>query len=81
MALGKPNQNHAVKPRLPYEAVVFEESYQEQEESVIEVYDRVQADYAGERAQDTWSQRLAAQFGQKPNLASQDILKEKKLLN
>ena len=25
MALGKPNQNHAVKPRLPYEAVVFEE--------------------------------------------------------
>lgn len=30
MALGVPNQNHPVKPRLPLEAVVFEESYQEQ---------------------------------------------------
>ena len=30
IALGTPNQNHAVKPRLPYEAVVFEEEYREQ---------------------------------------------------
>ena len=79
MALGKPNQNHAVKPRLPYEAVVFEEEYCEQLSSVIEAYDRVQAEYAGERAQDTWSQRLAAQFGQEPNQAIDQLFKEKKL--
>ena len=79
MALGKPNQNHAVKPRLPYEAVVFEEEYREQLSSVIEAYDRVQAEYAGERAQDTWSQRLAAQFGQEPNQAIDQLFKEKKL--
>lgn len=43
MALGVPNQNHDVKPRLPLENVVFEEEYQEQTVDVIEAYDRVQA--------------------------------------
>ena len=59
--------------------MVFEEEYCEQLSSVIEAYDRVQAEYAGDRAQDTWSQRLAAQFGQKPNQAIDQLLKEKKL--
>ncbi|KXT84763.1 Oxygen-insensitive NADPH nitroreductase [Streptococcus sp. DD11] len=79
IALGKPAQQHAVKPRLPYEAVVFEEEYREQNAAVIETYDRVQADYAGERAKESWSQRLAAQFGQEPHPASQENLKDKKL--
>ena len=79
IALGTPNQNHAVKPRLPYEAVVFEEEYREQDDSVIQVYDRVQTEYAGERAKETWSQRLAAQFGQEPNQAIDQLFKEKKL--
>ena len=64
MALGVPNQNHDVKPRLPLHQVVFEEEYQEQTVDVIEAYDRVQADYAGARATTSWSQRLAEQFGQ-----------------
>lgn len=55
--------------------------YCEQLSSVIETYDRVQAEYAGERAQDTWSQRLAAQFGQEPNQAIDQLFKEKKLKN
>lgn len=80
MALGKPDQHHAVKPRLPYETVVFEENYQEQDTSVIQNYDQIQADYAGDRATDTWSERLAKQFAQKPNLASQNLLQDKKLL-
>ena len=79
IALGTPNQNHAVKPRLPYEAVVFEEEYREQDDSVIQAYDRVQTEYAGERAKETWSQRLAAQFGQEPNQAINQLFKEKKL--
>ena len=53
IALGTPNQNHAVKPRLPYEAVVFEEEYREQDRSTIQAYDRVQTEYAGERAKET----------------------------
>ena len=59
MALGVPNEEHEVKPRLPLNYVVFEEEYQEQTVDVIEAYDRVQADYAGARATTSWSQRLA----------------------
>ena len=80
MALGKPAQHHAVKPRLPYETVVFEEDYQEQDASVIQAYDQIQADYAGDRATDTWSERLTNQFAQNPNPASQNLLQDKKLL-
>lgn len=80
IALGKPAQHHTVKPRLPYEAVVFEEKYQEQDVSIIQTYNQVQADYAGNRATDTWSERLTAQFAKKPNLASQNLLQDKKLL-
>lgn len=47
MALGLPNEEHEVKPRLPLNQVVFEEEYQEQTVDAIESYDRVQADYAG----------------------------------
>ena len=79
IALGTPNQNHAVKPRLSYEVVVFEEEYREQDRSTIQAYDRVQTEYAGERAKETWSQRLAAQFGQEPNQAIDQLFKEKKL--
>ena len=79
MALGVPNQNHPVKPRLPLEAVVFEESYQEQTPEVIEAFDRVQTAYAGARATDTWSQRLAAQFGQEEPAATAELLKKHQL--
>ena len=47
--------------------------------STIQAYDRVQTEYAGERAKETWSQRLAAQFGQEPNQAIDQLFKEKKL--
>lgn len=80
MALVQAAEEHAVKPRLPYEAVVFDEMYQEQDETVIKAYDQVQADYAGDRALATWSERLAQQFGAPANPASSDYLQEKKLL-
>lgn len=47
MALGLPNEEHEVKPRLPLNQVVFEEEYREQSTDAIEAYDSVQADYAG----------------------------------
>ena len=79
MALGVPNQNHPVKPSLPLEAVVFEESYQVQTPEVIEAFDQVQTAYAGARATDTWSQRLAAQFGQEEPAATSELLKKHQL--
>ena len=80
MALGVPNQNHDIKPRLPLENIVFEEEYQEQTVDVIEAYDRVQADYAGARATTSWSQRLAEQFGQAEPSSTRKNLEQKKLL-
>ena len=80
MALGLPNEEHEVKPRLQLHQVVFEEEYQEQTVDVIEAYDRVQADYAGARATTSWSQRLAEQFGQAEPSSTRKNLEQKKLL-
>lgn len=80
MALGIPNEEHEVKPRLPLNQVVFEEEYQEQTVDVIEAYDRVQADYAGARATTSWSQRLAEQFGKAEPSSTRKNLEQKKLL-
>ena len=80
IALGVPNQQHDVKPRLPLEQVVFEEEYQEQTAEAIETYDRVQTEYAGARATTTWSQRLAEQFGNPEPSSTRENLEQKKLL-
>ena len=80
IALGVPNQQHDVKPRLPLNQVVFEEEYQEQPVAAILDYDKVQADYAGARATTSWSQRLAEQFGQVEPSSTRKNLEQKKLL-
>ena len=80
MALGMPNEEHEVKPRLPLNQVVFEEEYREQSTDAIEAYDCVQADYAGARATTSWSQRLAEQFGQAEPSSTRKNLEQKKLL-
>ena len=80
IALGVPNQQHDVKPRLPLNQVVFEEEYQEQPVAAILDYDKVQADYAGARATTSWSQRLAEQFGQAEPSSTRKNLEQKKLL-
>ena len=80
IALGVPDQQHDVKPRLPLKQVVFEEEYQEQPVEAILDYDQVQADYAGARATTSWSQRLAEQFGQAEPSSTRKNLEQKKLL-
>jgi len=80
MALGVPNEEHEVKPRLPLNQVVFEEEYQEQSTEAIKAYDRVQTDYAGARATTSWSRRLAEQFGQAEPSSTRKNLEQKKLL-
>ncbi|GAB2025919.1 nitroreductase family protein [Lactovum odontotermitis] len=80
IALGRPAKVNSVKPRLPYEAVVFEEKYQIQDESVIKAYDEVQAEYAGARREgSSWSSRIAEQWGQPENPSSTENLRDKKL--
>ncbi|KXT78204.1 nitroreductase family protein [Streptococcus sp. DD13] len=80
LALGKPDQHHPVKPRLPYETVVFEEVYQEQTTATIKAYDAVQTAYAGSRQQNLWSERIVQQFGQKEQAETKRLLEQHKLL-
>lgn len=80
IALGRPAQNHPVKPRLAAEAIVFQEEYVEQGMEVIQAYDQVQTDYAGARQTETWSERLIAQFGQAEQPETRAILEKNKLL-
>lgn len=79
IALGKPLYTNEVKPRLPYEAVVFDEEYKVQGEDVIKAYDAVQTDYAGSRQTELWSERLVAQFGQAEQPETKLLLEKKKL--
>lgn len=81
VALGKPARLNKVKPRLPYETVVFPEKYIVQNEKVISDYDEVQTAYAGSRRlNSTWSERIVNQWGQPENPSSTENLKNKKLL-
>lgn len=80
IALGKPDQAHPVKPRLPYEAVVFDEEYAEQGVEVLHDYDAVQTAYAGSRQTELWSERILAQFGQPEQPETRLLLEKHKLL-
>lgn len=80
IALGKPAEQHPVKPRLAEEAVVFSEVYQEQGTEVIQDYDQVQAIYAGSRQTESWSQRMIAQFSQPEQPETKALLEEHQLL-
>ncbi|HEY0221541.1 MAG TPA: nitroreductase family protein [Lactovum miscens] len=81
IALGVPAKINPVKPRLPYETMVFNEKYVEQDESVIRAYDEVQSDYAGtRRLGSSWSSRIVEQWGKPEERSSTENLKAKKLL-
>ncbi|MDR1606573.1 MAG: nitroreductase family protein [Streptococcaceae bacterium] len=81
VALGVPAKRNDVKPRLPYETVVFDGSYQVQSVSIISDYDQVQRGYAGSRRlANDWSERVAAQFGVPPQTATLENLQAKKLM-
>ena len=81
LALGVPARQNDVKPRLPYEAVVFDERYQEQSEEVIKAYDQMQRVFAGDRRLGSdWSERIAAQFGTPSQTATLANLQDKGLM-
>jgi nitroreductase len=81
ISLGVPHKVNAVKPRLPQEAVVFENAYQEQSEDVIRDYDENQHAYSNHRGDSMWSDRIVTQWGQAEqeetlkNLQSKGLMK------
>lgn len=69
LCIGYPAEKPGIKPRLPKEAVYFEEQYQQDLEPLLTQYDEVYARYLKERPWNsrvgTWTQ-LAADFYRPP---------------
>lgn len=69
LCIGYPAENPGIKPRLPKEAVYFEEQYQQDLESLLAKFDKVYAHYLKERPWNSrvgnWTQ-LAADFYRPP---------------
>ncbi|MDR1568231.1 MAG: nitroreductase family protein [Streptococcaceae bacterium] len=80
LALGVPDEIHQIKPRLPYEAVVFETSYRKLAPDYIAAYDKIQAEVAGSRQETLWSERLSNYFAIPENPSTKDNLKAHRLL-
>lgn len=80
IALGRPSEKNQVKPRLPYESVVYENVYQDQSICQLQTYEQTLKEVALNRQEVSWGEKIVQQFGAPPHLASQENLLEKKLL-
>lgn len=84
LAMGVPDQQPEIKPRLPREAVYFENQYSKEQKDFIQKYDEQMNNYYQTRTenqrQDTWSRKNIAmlQSNFPANLLSQ-FIKEKGL--
>lgn len=78
LCVGYPAENPGLKPRLPKEAVCFEERYQPELEELIYCYDEEYANYLKERPWNSrvgnWTQ-LAADFYRPPYNQYPEVLK------
>ncbi|MBS7576685.1 NADPH-dependent oxidoreductase [Enterococcus sp. MMGLQ5-2] len=80
ISLGVPDEHHEVKPRLPYENVVFDETYQILPDSFIKSFDEIQSAYGGGRQATLWSERVANYFSGDATPSTLQNLKNKKLM-
>lgn len=71
LTVGVPNERNEVKPRLPVEAILHENDYNEEKyEKILPAYDKTIQEYYGSRGSNqktaTWSQQMA-DFLKKPH--------------
>lgn len=71
LTVGVPNEKNDVKPRLPVEAILHENDYNEEKyETILPAYDKTIQDYYGSRGSNqktaSWSQQMA-DFLKKPH--------------
>ncbi|MGP4073364.1 oxygen-insensitive NADPH nitroreductase [Piscibacillus sp. B03] len=69
LTVGVPDEEHEVKPRLPIEAILHEDEYDESKyENIIKDYDQKMSDYYQSRTANrrnvTWSETMAKMMGQ-----------------
>lgn len=81
LSIGKPNVEMRSKPRLPEEAVIHYDTYQDYDYQLIEDYDDTMEKFAEARETKIWSKKFADYFSNKPNQKIDEFLKTKKFFN
>lgn len=75
LSIGKPIVEMRVKPRLPKEAVIHYDTYQDYDYQLIEDYDETMETFAEARETKLWSKKFADYFGRTPNQKIDEFLK------
>ncbi|MBO0412582.1 nitroreductase family protein [Enterococcus hulanensis] len=81
LSIGKPNVEMRSKPRLPEEAVIHYDTYQDYDYQLIEDYDDTMEKFAEARETKIWSKKFADYFSNKPNQKIDEFLKTKKFFS
>ncbi|MEY8346772.1 oxygen-insensitive NADPH nitroreductase [Bacillus cereus] len=84
MTVGVPNESHAVKPRLPVEAILHENTYNENKyDELLEEYDRTTNDYYKGRSTNqkdvTWTGSMSAFMSKEKRMHMKEFLHQKEL--
>ena len=78
LSIGKPNVEMKIKPRLPEQAIVHYDTYQDYNYQLIEEYDDTMEKFAEARETKLWSKKFADYFSSSPNKKVDEFLKMKK---
>lgn len=82
MTVGVPDEEHEVKPRLPVEAILHENEYDESKyEKIVKDYDQKMSDYYQSRSSNrrkvTWSETMAKMMGQPRRKHMREFIEKK----
>lgn len=82
MTVGVPNESHAVKPRLPVEAILHENTYDENKyDELLEEYDRTTNEYYKGRTTNqkdvTWTGSMSAFMSKEKRMHMKEFLNKK----
>lgn len=86
LAVGYPDQDTEIKPRLPYEHIYMENEYEQDQnifESQLREYNRLIAEYYRERTggkrEDTWTGQMAKMLGRKSRMYMKEFIESQRL--
>lgn len=80
LCIGKPSTPMRVKPRLPEQAVVFENRYNPALEQPLAEYEQTMLDFAEARETLPWREKFARYYSRTPSAAGDELFREQKIL-
>ncbi|EAC9464968.1 NADPH-dependent oxidoreductase, partial [Listeria monocytogenes] len=80
LSIGKPIVEMKVKPRLPEEAVIHYNHYQDYSYDAIEAYDQTMTAFGEARETKPWSEKFAGFYSNRPDQGFDAFLKKQKLI-